>query len=232
MSSIRSGRQSMKEQFTSLIERKIISGEWTAGRRLPPERELAAATGISRTIVHAGLVELAAKKVLRIAPRKGAFVADWRDEASLEMYNALIRHTGGMDEEIFTSLVEFRDIIETNCARLAAQNATPDDVAALRALIGRARAAGSTEDIVTLDYEFHIRVAAATKNVILPMAMRSTETLYKALVGRFYTLLKDREEVFALQDKLISQIEWKRPAGAAQAMESLLAHGKQIVGHG
>lgn len=223
------GGQSLKEKFTTLIERQILSGELTIGQQLPPERELAAQTGISRTIVHAGLVELAAKKVLKIAPRKGAFVGDYRKEASLELYNALIRHTGSMDEDIFRSLVEFRDIIESSNARLAAQNAAEEDLAALRELLQRERACDALDEAIELDYELHIRIAVSTKNVILPMAIRSTETLYKALVRRFYALLKDRDEVYALQEKLIGEIERKQPGKASDAMEALLSHGKRIV---
>jgi GntR family transcriptional regulator, transcriptional repressor for pyruvate dehydrogenase complex len=226
------GGLSLKEKFTSLIERKILSGELAIGQQLPPERELAAQTGISRTIVHAGLVELAAKKVLRIAPRKGAFVGDYRREASLELYNALIRYSGSMDEGIFHSLIEFRDIIETNTASLAASNGTAEDTAALRVLLQRERDSASVEEAVELDYELHILIAASTKNIILPMAMRSTETLYKALVGRFYALLQDREDVYALQELLIGEIERKQPKKASEAMEALLTHGKKIIEDG
>jgi DNA-binding FadR family transcriptional regulator len=179
--------------------------------------------------VHAGLVELAARGVLAIAPRKGAFVSDYRREASLELYNALIKYSGLMDEEIFLSLVEFRDIIEVSCARLAALKGTVEDFLALRGLLERERAAASVDEAVELDYQLHIRIASASDNIILPMAVRSTEKLYKALVRRFYSVLANREDVYSLQENLIEQIEKRRPRKAEDAMRALLEHGKNIV---
>lgn len=186
-------------------------------------------TGISRTIVHAGLVELAARGVLTISPRKGAFVADYRREGPLELYSALAKYSGSLDEGIFRSLAGFRGIVETACARLAAENGTSEDAAALRALLEKERAAVSIEDAVRLDYELHIRIAASTGDIILPMAMRSMEELYKALVARFYAALANREDVYRLQEELIGQIERRRPREAEEAMRALLEHGKQIV---
>lgn len=228
----KSGRQSLKERFTSLIEERIISGELAVGQRLPPERELAEQTGISRTIVHAGIVELAARKVLRVAPRKGVFVGDYRGEASLEIYNALIHSSGLMDESIFDNLLEFRDIIETDCARLAASRASAQDVEALEALLVKEREAASAEEAVELDYALHLRVASATGNIIFPMAMRSMEKLYKALVRQFYLLLINREEVYSLQEVLIHEIARKRPRKAEEAMAALLGHGRRTVEQG
>lgn len=232
MSSNQAAGKSIRERFTSLIEKRIISGELAVGQRLPPERELAEQTGISRTIVHAGLVELAAKKVLRVAPRKGVFVADYRKEASLEIYNALIQYSGAMDENLFENLVEFRMIMETNCARLAALNATGEDVETLRQMLEAEKAAVSADQAVELDYELHVLIASATKNIILPMAMHSMEKLYKALAGQFYSILQNRKEVYTLQDKLIEHIARKEPRKSAEAMEALLEHGLNVVKQG
>lgn len=232
MATKRTGKPSLKEQFTSLIEQQILSGELAIGQQLPPERDLAQGTGISRTIVHAGIVELAAKKVLIVIPRKGAFVADYRRSGTLELYNALVKYAGHMDGDIFRSLVEFRDIIEVNNARLAAVNATLEDIAAMRAILLKERAAMTVDEAVELDYEFHIQVAAATGNIILPMSMRSTEKLYKALVREFYTRLYDWEIVHDMHERLIGQIALKQSSEAQITMEELLIHGKSFFEQG
>ena len=62
---------SIKELFLSQLEEMILSGELEPGDRLPTERELADAMGISKTIVHEGIRELARTGFLDVASRKG-----------------------------------------------------------------------------------------------------------------------------------------------------------------
>ena len=54
-------KETLKDQFVNTITRGVISGKYPIGKRLPPERALAAEMGISRTVVRSGLAELAAK---------------------------------------------------------------------------------------------------------------------------------------------------------------------------
>jgi len=57
------------------IRDRIESGEWPAGTRLPPERELGRAFGTSRVTTRKALNRLIAQGVLRSVPRRGTFVA-------------------------------------------------------------------------------------------------------------------------------------------------------------
>lgn len=222
-------KPSIKEKFTSIIESRILSGELEIGQRMPPEREISASLGISRTIIHAGIIELAAKKVLRIVPRKGTYVNDYRREGTLELYTQLMQYTGNMDEELFKSLMEYRDIFETANARLAATNRADEDIPLLLDLLDKERAAESLEEAVDLDYEMHLQIALATKNMIIPMTISSMQAMYKTLVRLFYGQLGEREPVYAMHERLIHAIQTKEPEGAETVMKEILGHGKNIM---
>ena len=72
--------ESLKEVFISRFENLILTGRLAIGQKLPPERELALQLGVSRPVVHEGLVELAAKGLVKLKPRAGAVVNDYRME--------------------------------------------------------------------------------------------------------------------------------------------------------
>jgi DNA-binding GntR family transcriptional regulator len=65
---------------------------------------------------------------------------------------------------------EARRLIEPHCAALAARNATPADVAALRRAFDGAEAgaeAGDTRALIDMDQRFHAALAMATRNLTL-----------------------------------------------------------------
>ncbi len=68
---------SLTDLFTEELKRMILTGELRAGEQLPPERQMASEMNVSLAVVHAGITRLTALGFLRVAPRKGIFVADY-----------------------------------------------------------------------------------------------------------------------------------------------------------
>src|SRR5215471_8162213 len=64
------------EQVRSHVERAVADGTLPPGVRLPPERDLAAALGVSRSTVMRAYQELVADGLLRAAPSRGTVVAE------------------------------------------------------------------------------------------------------------------------------------------------------------
>lgn len=223
------GKQSAKQRFISIVEQKILSGEFAVEQKLPPERELAEQTGISRIIVHAGLVELATKNVLRIVPRQGTYVNDFKKEGTLELYSAILKYTGTVEHDLFRSLIEFREIIETAAARKAAQCRTQQDLEQLRALLAQERGALSPEEAAGLDYQMHLQITKAAGNIILPMTLRSIEEMYMSLVTAFYKILKDRTVVYRFHEQLITAIENGNGKEAGSVMKTMLDQGRDVL---
>ena len=79
-----------KAYFIGVMKRRILSGKLKPGDRIPPERELAGELGISRGSVNQGMLDLARMGFLRIAPRKGAFVAEYVKSATPETLASII----------------------------------------------------------------------------------------------------------------------------------------------
>jgi GntR family transcriptional repressor for pyruvate dehydrogenase complex len=221
--------QSARQRFISEIEQKILSGELAVDQKLPPERDLAEQTGISRTIVHAGLIELATKNVLRIIPRQGTYVNDFKKEGTLELYGALLQYTGKMEPDILQSLIELREIVETEAAGKAAAHHTPQDVKRMRELLRQEREAATAEEAALLDYRMHIEITRASGNIVFLMTLRSIEPMYMSLVKAFYDALHDRRVVHSFHERLITALEGGDAAKAAAVMKAMIGHGNEIL---
>ena len=70
-------------QIKNTIERRIASGEWPSGQKLPSENELVEALGVSRMTIHRALRELTQEGLIRRVHGIGSFVAEAPRHASL-----------------------------------------------------------------------------------------------------------------------------------------------------
>jgi GntR family transcriptional repressor for pyruvate dehydrogenase complex len=62
---------SLKDEFIRRFEGLILSGRLAIGEQMPPERTLALQLGVSRSVVHEGLLELATRGLVSMPPVMG-----------------------------------------------------------------------------------------------------------------------------------------------------------------
>jgi DNA-binding GntR family transcriptional regulator len=139
-------RQSVYEALVELV----IAGRLTPGQHLV-ETELARQLGVSRQPVREALHRLEAEGWVDLRPNQGAFV-----------------HVP-TDQEV-DQLLDVRELLEVETARLAAEAVTADQVTRLRAICrdGEAAvAAGNTERFVTVNNLFHATLAEIAGNAVL-----------------------------------------------------------------
>src|SRR6266498_3704306 len=121
--------QRLYERVVEKVLELISSGAWKPGFRLPPERELSEAFGVSRTVVREAVKALEARGVLESATGSGVSVrhADFNMVSrSLQTYMQL---SNQVDFEI--RLNEVRQGLEVEIVALAAERATPEQRAQL-----------------------------------------------------------------------------------------------------
>jgi GntR family transcriptional repressor for pyruvate dehydrogenase complex len=162
------------EQVVSFIRNLIEKGSLRPGNRLPAERDLAIQIGVSRPTIRAGLQALAAMGVVRSRHGSGTYITDdpaLRTEA-LSFQAAL---HGFTREEMY----EARRILEAGAAGLAAERATPLQIASLAEEVVSLFA--SIEDphlFLVHDINFHRAVAAASGNPIVASLVEMVSALY------------------------------------------------------
>ncbi|HRX58757.1 MAG TPA: FadR/GntR family transcriptional regulator [Eubacteriales bacterium] len=181
--------ESIRAQVTAEIERKIFSGELAIGQRLPPERELAEQLGVSRSLVNLAILDLESMGFLRIVPRQGTFVADYKTQSTPQMLLSLMMN-GTADNtgaDLFISMLETRRLLESECARLAAKNASEEDLEKLSSILEEMRTAASPADFSDGNFRFHRALMAASGNIVYAMIFQSFQKVVLFYVTRYFT---------------------------------------------
>jgi GntR family transcriptional regulator, transcriptional repressor for pyruvate dehydrogenase complex len=222
--------ESLKEVFISRFEGLILSGRLSMGQKLPSERELALQLGVSRPVVHEGLVDLATKGLVSMKPRAGAVVNDFRREGSITLLNSLLSyHQGKISPEILEGMIEMRKLIEMETARLAAVNRTDEQLSELLEHV-REETRIKHSDINALteaDFRFHHLIALASSNVIYPLFLNSLKEVYTNLSGVFFGDSSVAEVVFDLHARMLKAIGKKDADAAVKVMKRILDHGEE-----
>jgi len=136
-----------------LIWEKITTLEMAPGAPIN-EQQLAQELDMGQVPVREALRLLAHENLVVVTPRHGLYVA-------------------GVNGSDLEQLSEMRLPLETLCARLAAQRATPDDLVVLEAL-RQEQATVPAEDshrLFDLDHKFHQAVAQAAQNKYLAQTL-------------------------------------------------------------
>ena len=223
---------SPKREFIRSFEGLILSGQLAMGERLPPERDIAMRLGVSRPVVHEGLLELAARGLISIRPRHGAVVNDYRTQGSVTMLASLVAYQQGeLDPSLAAGLVEMRLLFETETTRRAARNRTDEQLVLLKALVRKEKAApeGDIPGFTGLDFEVHHLIALASGNPVYAMLMKSFEPAYTNLSSRFFAVPGMANGVFTGHEALVRLIEQRDADGAVIVMRSLLEQGAKVL---
>lgn len=179
----------LKEACVARLEELILSGELQIGERLPSERDFAARIGVSRPILHEALVDLDSKGLVRIVPRRGVFVNDYRRSGSMAILSSLLAyHNGRLDPTFMQSLLDMRQLLEIETARLAALHRTPDQLAEIQSTVERENQAqcGDPQILTDLDFSFHLSIAIASANLVYPLIINSFHGVYTSLTSEFF----------------------------------------------
>src|SRR3954469_4371113 len=109
------------------VRQLINEGALGPGARLPPERDLALQVGVSRPTVRAGLRTLAALGVVRSRRGSGTYIPEGPPSLGIDAltFVAALHKVTGDD------FYEARRILEIGAAGLAAERATPEQLATL-----------------------------------------------------------------------------------------------------
>lgn len=198
---------SLKDLFVKEIERMIFSGELKIGDRLPPEREMAKMMSVSQTVVNTGIVVLATRGLLKVVPRKGTFVADYKSQGGLETLNAMIDYNESYFlPTMMKSLFEFRNSNETTFTKMAVKNRTSEDLEAMKKCLINISLADTVEDTSKAVFKLYKAISIASKNTVYPLITNGFKQLYISILEICFNI-SGSNAYEALLKQLVQQIE-------------------------
>jgi len=170
-------RESTLEVIVQQIKDQIKKGILKPGEKLPSERELASLLGVSRTSVREAIKALSFSGYLEVIQGKGTYVLEMSTK-----YDEIVNFFSGFSNYSLDYLMEARIMLEGEFARLAALNASQEEIDLIE------------NSFVVKDLEFHLTIAKATHNPFMDGLMKIIgEMLYKETEKIIY-LSKDTKE--------------------------------------
>lgn len=117
-------KRSVSQQIIDSLIESIESGQLKIGDKLPAERDFAQQLGVSRVPLREAICALSAMGILDVRHGDGTFVSAY----SPNVMGRILRTYSLLDRSLADEIFEARILAEGEAARLAARNATPDDL--------------------------------------------------------------------------------------------------------
>lgn len=187
---------------------------------MPPEEELAALLGASRSTTREAVRALVTAHVLDVRRGDGTFVTSLEPELLLQGLGLAVTM---MREESLLELLEARRAIEPFVTSLAAERLSRRQLEQLASSLERMRGSvGDYEQLVVHDAAFHASVAAGCGNKTLASVLTglSSRTI-RARVWRAMTTEGIAADTIAQHEQILAALQ-KRDSGLASA--AALAH--------
>lgn len=151
---------SLAQQLVEVLMGDIRSGTLMPGMKMPSESALIARFGVSRPVVREAVSRLQAAGLVESHQGKGSFVL-----------MTPVEYRGGMDMSTVSTqadvveLIGFRLGVEVEAAGLAASERSQAEADSItRAAAAMRLMPGQTSQLLEADFDFHLRVARATRN--------------------------------------------------------------------
>ncbi len=157
-------KKSVSDEVFGQMKNNIVSGEWAPGTRIPGELELAELFQVSRVSVRDAIHRLVGMGVLAIRRGEGTFVSEILPSDYFDTLLPILM----IERPNVIEMLEFRNIIEVESARLVAIRADEKDIERMAGIIEKMEnSRGDKELFSANDLNFHYSMAIATHNSVI-----------------------------------------------------------------
>ena len=217
-------RRRLHEAVAEQLRDAILDGRFPAGRKLPPERELAAEFRVNRTSVREAIKVLEGLGLVQVRQGDGVTVRPLV-EASLGVLGPMIFHGGRVDDVLLAELGEVLQPLLLELARAAIARQRPEHLVTLRRLRdaiadeSRDREAryGAWRELIVL-------LGDMSANRVWRMLARRTRDFLASppLAETRRRLRRDPGRIVPLIDAGLAALEAGRTADAVDAVQRIL----------
>jgi len=209
---------SLADRVADSILKRILSGMYKPGDRLPTERELSEQFRVSRTVVREAVRTLSGRGVVAVRAGRGICVAAADAAAVTEALMLLLRGGEGFD---YHDVHEVRVMLEVQMASVAAERATVADIEAMTAAFESMGRDHGVEATAQNDLSFHREIARATHN---PLYLVLHDAIGDSLIDvrRSNMAYGGLEEAMESHGRILERIAAHNSSGARAAMRQHL----------
>lgn len=211
-------REILSKKIAEQIEEAIHTKKLITGNKLPSEAELSAQFGVSRTALREALRIVSAKGLLKIEKGKGIFVSGISAKIVSDPLHQYLKYK--IEKNYALDLIHARQIIEPSIAAYAALHRTEEDIDKLHQNIEELkRFDGPFEGLARMDMDFHLQIAQASNNQVMPLILDPIHRLMPEIKKSIYKTNQDaKESAIEWHTKIFDQIVAGDPEKSREAM--------------
>lgn len=225
-------RRKLSDQVLERLREMIVRGELGPGDLMPSERTLMERFGVGRPAVREAMQSMHTLGLISISHGERARVSELSADLMFRQMDMVARMLLSASPDNLEHLKEARRLFEVGMVRIAAQNATADDVEDLKGLIEAQREKlGDAAAFIKGDMAFHIKVSSISGN---PIFQAVSEAMLN-WVFNYHTdlLIWSGQEDVTLREhsEIVKCIENQEPEKAALEMQSHLNRSNDLYRH-
>ena len=213
-----------------LLGAAIVGGRYPVGASMPPEPLLGEELGVSRTVVREAVKSLIAKGLVTTGPKVGTKVLppeawNWFDPDVI-----VWQSQAGLTREFLRDLQELRRIVEPAAVRVAADRATPADIAEIEAAFaGMKKAVEQGGDYVAHDLRFHQGLLRACHNRMMVQMSKALSALLRTSFEISTTRKDGPRNSLPLHRAVIDAVIARNPGKAEKAILVLIDGAREDI---
>jgi len=210
-------RGRLADHVADQIETLIVEGRMEPGARLPSEGDLCKQFNVSRTVIREAVNTLVAKGLVETRQGVGTTVRPFSRDL---IVSSLSRFLHSQDEDVsLEELHQVRAVLELATARLAALNATEEDIAGLEEMLREMESLQhDREAFAARDADFHRMLAVATHNRLLVVLLDSIRDLMQDYILSTLPHVDVGSKVVPGHSRIFERVAAKDAEGARRAM--------------
>jgi DNA-binding FadR family transcriptional regulator len=208
----------------------IVAGRYAAGASIPPEPLLGEELGVSRTVVREAVKSLVAKGLLTTGPKVGTRVLasdhwNWFDPDVV-----IWQSRAGLTRDFLRDLQDLRRVLEPAAVRMAAERATPHDIALIEeAYEGMRRAVEEGGDYVLHDLRFHQGLLRACHNRMIVQMSKALSALLRTSFEISTSRKDGPRNSLPMHRAVVDAVIARQPAKAERAILVLIDGARQDI---
>ncbi len=213
--------QRLYRRIAERIRGGVLRGEWPVGTRLPPERDLSLALGVSRPSLREALIALEVEGIVEVRTGSGVYVRAAQPAGNLSTSANSDVDWGPLE------VMRARQVIEVEVAAMAAANARKSEIASMHESLQMMREEAANGEVPRHgDEAFHVAVARACGNdVLFDMVQRTWMARDGALferLGDYFENPPAWKKAIDEHEVVLRAIEVHDVSGARRAMQTHL----------
>ncbi len=215
-------RTTLSEQVALQLAAEVAAKRWQPGGKLPSEAELCRAFNVGRSTLREALKSLAFVGIIRMRAGGGSYVAE---RPSKYVNRPLLARGTLSTEKDVNDLCEARLVLETELTSLCARRATRQELASLEDLNRKMKVAKDEDraKFQQLDLEFHLSIAASSKNEVLAELLGHIRGALQELIRKSLLLPNGMNLACKQHERILDALKHRNPTAARKAIRAHLS---------